>query len=185
MTFQLQQLKLKVTRWVVEIEVNPTVLSFKSRYLIVYFSSIYLTVQLVQRKFSPFSCSTVIMMKKFEIPVWEVSHHLFGSKTYLATHLSNLLVNAQISNKTIYIFFWLVVIKDYKVRHFWLLKRGRPVKSLLIVKSWTQKRLVCELETLERIDWANDEKIRPIISLRECKFTKQSLETSAFRSMWW
>lgn len=97
-------------------------------------------------------------MKKFEIPVWDVSIHLLGSNTYLATHLSNLLVNAQISNRTIYIFFWLVVIKDYKVRHFWLLKRGRPVKSLLIVKSWTQKRLVCELETLERIDWANDEK---------------------------
>ena len=58
----------------------------------------------------------------------------------------------------------------------------RPVKSLQITNSWTQKRLVCELGTLERIELSKCEIIRPIISLGECKFTKHSLETSAFQT---
>lgn len=58
----------------------------------------------------------------------------------------------------------------------------RPVKSLQITKSWTQKRLVCELGTLERIELSKwrDNSTNHIAG--ECKFTKHSLETSGFQT---
>ena len=78
----------------VEIEVDASP-DFKSRSIIAFFPSIYLYCATCPKEIIAvflFS-STVIVTKKFEFPVWDVSHHLLGSKTYLATDLSNRLAN--------------------------------------------------------------------------------------------
>ena len=78
----------------VEIEVNASP-DFKSRSIIAFFPSIYLYCATSPTEiFAVFLFNGDYNEKVIkEFPVWDVSHHLLGSKTYLATDLSNRLAN--------------------------------------------------------------------------------------------